>query len=41
MYVNSNIFVFAALDIDERGENTGKIMESPFLMMISFLDVHR
>ena len=27
MYVDSNIFVFAALDIDERGENARKILE--------------
>lgn len=27
MYVDSNIFVFAALDTDERGENARKIIE--------------
>jgi predicted nucleic acid-binding protein len=27
MYVDSNIFVFAALDTDERGKNARKIIE--------------
>ena len=27
MYVDSNIFVFAALDTDKRGENARKIIE--------------
>jgi hypothetical protein len=27
MYVDSNLFIFAALDTDERGENARKIAE--------------